>query len=164
MVYCTCLENMRALITSRRFESGLLRIKHMVMKCLNCGREIPNNKKYCSSECSCEHRHKEAYKKFLEQNSEYCNGGYTPKNFKKDFLREQNEKCAICGCEQTHNGKPLVFVLDHIDGNASNNKRENLRMICPNCDSQLPTFKSKNKNSTRRNYWKEHILKQITDN
>ena len=27
MVYCTCLENMRALITSRRFESGLLRNK-----------------------------------------------------------------------------------------------------------------------------------------
>jgi len=53
----------------------------------------------------------------------------------------------------------LVFVLDHIDGDASNNKRENLRLICPNCDSQTDTFKSKNKFSTRRNYWKEKILK-----
>jgi hypothetical protein len=122
---------------------------------------MQNNKKFCSPECSCEYRHKEAYAKFLETPEKYCNGGYTPKNFKTEFLREQNDRCAICGCEQMHNGKPLIFVLDHIDGNASNNRRENLRMICPNCDSQLPTFKSKNKNSSRRNYWKEKILNAL---
>lgn len=131
------------------------------MECLNCGKEIEKNKKFCSTECSCEYRHKESYIKFLENPEKYCNGGYTPKNFKHEFLKEQEERCAICGCEQMHNGKPLTFVLDHIDGNASNNRRENLRMICPNCDSQLPTFKSKNKNSSRRNYWKEKILNSL---
>lgn len=45
--------------------------------------------------------------------------------------------------------------MDHINGDAANNKRENLRLICPNCDSQLDTFKSKNKNSAR----KERYLK-----
>ena len=93
----------------------------------------------------------------------YCKGNYTPKNNKKEFMKEQNNKCAICECEPIWNGKPLVFVLDHIDGDASNNRRDNLRMICPNCDSQLPTFKSKNKNSTRRNYWREHIIKQLSE-
>ena len=129
--------------------------------CLNCGKtfEGNTNRKFCSNECSCEFRHKTAYSDFLENPEKYCNGGYTPKNFKKFFLEEQGEKCAICGGEPFHNGKPLVFVLDHIDGDASNNRRENLRMICPNCDSQLDTFKSKNKNSTRRNYWRENILK-----
>lgn len=47
------------------------------------------------------------------------------------------------------NNKPINFILDHIDGDASNNLEENLRLICPNCDSQLDTYKSKNKNSAR---------------
>ena len=43
-------------------------------------------------------------------------------------------------------------MLDPIDGNAENNNRENLRLVCPNCDSQLDTYKSKNKNSARAKY------------
>lgn len=130
-------------------------------KCLFCGQDIADNKKFCSDTCSKKQRHAEAYKDFLTNNAKYCKGNYTPKAFKNDILEEQDTKCAICGCTPEHNGKPLVFVLDHIDGDASNNKRENLRMVCPNCDSQLDTFKSKNKHSTRRNYWKENIIKSI---
>jgi 5-methylcytosine-specific restriction endonuclease McrA len=66
------------------------------------------------------------------------------------MLIEQEHKCAICNLEDEWNGNKLIFVLDHIDGNASNNIRENLRLVCPNCDSQLDTFKRKNKNSARR--------------
>jgi len=64
-------------------------------------------------------------------------------------LEEQNNKCAICGMEPIWLGKPLPFILDHIDGNSENNNRENLRMICSNCDSQLDTYKSKNTGSGR---------------
>ena len=44
----------------------------------------------------------------------------------------------------TWNGKPVTFIADHIDGNSNNNRRDNLRMIDPACDSQLDTYKSKN--------------------
>lgn len=42
--------------------------------------------------------------------------------------------------------------MDHIDGNAANNFRNNYRAICSNCDSQLDTYKSKNKNGARSYY------------
>lgn len=49
----------------------------------------------------------------------------------------------------TCNGLPLRLVLDHIDGNSTDNCRDNLRLVCPNCDSQLPTYKARNKGSGR---------------
>jgi hypothetical protein len=76
-------------------------------------------------------------------------GSKNPPYIKKYLLNEQNHKCAICGCTDVWNDKPLVFIVDHIDGNAANDARENLRMVCPNCDSQLDTYKSKNKHSAR---------------
>jgi hypothetical protein len=47
------------------------------------------------------------------------------------------------------NGAELRFVLDHVDGNANNNSRENLRLVCPNCDMQLPTSRGKNRGNGR---------------
>ena len=39
--------------------------------------------------------------------------------------------------------------LDHIDGNRTNHKLENLRMLCPNCHSQTSTYKGRNKGNGR---------------
>ena len=68
---------------------------------------------------------------------------------RRHILEEQGGLCAICGCDGTWQDLPLAFVLDHIDGDASNNRRENLRLLCPNCDSQLPTYKSRNRGRGR---------------
>ena len=65
-------------------------------------------------------------------------------SLRKRILVERNHTCEACGIGNEYNGKPLSLELDHIDGNNSNNKIENLRILCPNCHSQTPTHRSKN--------------------
>lgn len=43
-------------------------------------------------------------------------------------------------------GKPLTLILDHINGYNKDNRLENLRWVCPNCNSQLDTTNAKNIN------------------
>lgn len=43
------------------------------------------------------------------------------------------------------NGKTLTFDLDHINGDNTDNRIENLRFLCPNCHSQTETYKGKNR-------------------
>ena len=66
----------------------------------------------------------------------------------KEGLKE--DKCEICGCSNEWNGKPLILQLDHINGNHSDNRLENLRIVCPNCHSQTETFS--NKRAKKHNY------------
>ena len=64
-------------------------------------------------------------------------------------------KCSICGLEPFWNGKELTLTLDHINGNNRDDRLENLRWVCPNCDRQLDTFCSKNMNYDLRKNKKE---------
>ena len=67
-----------------------------------------------------------------------------------------NTVCEICGQPNVWNDKPLVMRLDHIDGDKHNNLKENLRWICPNCDTQLDTFGTKNL-AAKHHIYEEYI-------
>jgi len=56
-----------------------------------------------------------------------------------------HEVCAICRLKPSWNGMSLTFVLDHINGKHSDHHLRNLRFICPNCNSQTPTFSGRNR-------------------
>ena len=123
----------------------------MAYFCKNCGKKLSKETKsgLCQS-CLKHQQDEEKIKHWLETGDTGCKVATTLRNVIRDYIKEsQNHKCAICGMEDFWNGKELHFILDHIDGDASNNWKDNLRLICPNCDSQLATYKSKNKNSAR---------------
>lgn len=62
----------------------------------------------------------------------YLKGEYTP------YI------CAICGQEPFWNNKPMTLILDHINGHNKDDRLNNLRWVCPNCNSQLETTNGKN--------------------
>lgn len=126
--------------------------------CKNCGLEylsMHKGSKYCSINCQSEYKKNKNYEYYLNNQQEYYGMIKTISSLKPHILKEQNYCCHICNIKNEWNNKPLVFVLDHINGDASDNRRENLRLICSNCDSQLDTYKSKNKNSARKKRYEQ---------
>lgn len=118
--------------------------------CSVCGKPIQKNKSNMCMCCYKKQKHNNTIELWKSTGNTGCGINTTLRNCIRDYIyTKQNYKCAICGLPNSWNNKTLNFVLDHIDGDAGNNNENNLRLICPNCDSQLPTFKSKNKKSAR---------------
>lgn len=81
------------------------------------------------------------------------NSSYNRSRLKQRLLKvglKRNE-CELCGQGPTWNGKLLVLQLDHVNGVHDDNRLDNLRMICPNCHTQTPTFCSRNRKTKTSN-------------
>lgn len=51
--------------------------------------------------------------------------------------------CSSCGIREWL-GLPAPLELDHVNGDRRDNRLENLRLLCPNCHAQTPTYRGRN--------------------
>jgi hypothetical protein len=57
--------------------------------------------------------------------------------------------CELCGQSEQWRGRQMSLILDHTNGVATDNRIENLRIVCPNCAATLDTHCGKNVNRNR---------------
>jgi hypothetical protein len=85
----------------------------------------------------------------------------TSSKLRKRLIREglKENKCEECGLGPEWNNKPLSLQLDHANGNRADNRLINLRILCPNCHTQTPSYsKVKNKSKLKQ---KQKVYKCI---
>jgi hypothetical protein len=57
-------------------------------------------------------------------------------------------------------GKTMPLILDHVNGVNNDNRLENLRFLCSNCDSIQDTYKNRNYSKDKR---EEKLIKRLKE-
>jgi hypothetical protein len=55
----------------------------------------------------------------------------------------KEHRCEGCGLREWA-GRPIPLELDHVNGDRTDNRLENLRLLCPNCHALTPTYRGRN--------------------
>ena len=79
--------------------------------------------------------------------SDYLEGGVpiSSNRLRQRLLREEVLPYRCNGCGLTSwRGRPIPLELEHKDGDHSNNRLENLELLCPNCHAQTATYRGRN--------------------
>jgi len=126
-----------------------------IKTCIYCNNNFhskPKVSKYCSKECEIKFKTEKTITDWKLGKIK----GYSGKNMlvpswlRRYMFKKFNCKCCKCGwCEKNPITNKIPLEVNHIDGDASNSKEENLELVCPNCHSLTSNFRALNKISKR---------------
>lgn len=120
-------------------------------KCNFCFKSI-ENKKFCNNDCLVKNYFMETFLNWYYSET-YINKYKNPL-IKQFLITMCGYQCSRCHISE-YNGKPLTLHLEHIDGDATNNIKENVCLLCPNCHALTPTYKGRNIGGGKREWRKE---------
>lgn len=92
----------------------------------------------------------------LIENSTFSRTSLKKRLYDEGLLKRE---CCLCGQDENWNGMKISLILDHINGVYNDNRLENLRIVCPNCNAGLDTFAGKNNKLEQ----KEKSVKKIRE-
>ena len=90
----------------------------------------------------------------LKENSSYSRTELKKRLYNEGLLKRE---CCLCGQDENWNGMKISLILDHINGVYNDNRLENLRIVCPNCNAGLDTFSGRKIIVTGKQIGRAHV-------
>lgn len=121
--------------------------------CISCGKKLKKGqKKFCGRTCQYQYEYIEYIEKWKngEINGVTGKEGYST-HIKKYLLEKHDNKCELCGWgEMNKYTQKIPLQIHHIDGDCTNNKEENLQLLCPNCHSLTDNYGNSGHHKSKR--------------
>ena len=118
--------------------------------CLLCGKELKSGQyKFCCNKCYQEYQTKQRIDEWIH-NPENFSGETISSTVKRYLMTKYDCKCQKCGWgEMNETTGKIPLEVHHINGDCTDNREENLQLLCPNCHSLTPNHGSLNRGSKR---------------
>lgn len=121
--------------------------------CRNCGKVLDSYQQYfCSKKCSGAYKSKgyiDRWKNGLETG--VIKDGSVSDTIVNYLRLKYNNSCQKCGWNEINQWTHRVpLQVHHVDGDCTNNKEDNLELLCPNCHSLTDNFGSLNTGKSTR--------------